>query len=81
MVHANFHKGGGGHGPPPFPLPTPMRQMKGPLLLKPSEMDSERKTGLENALFKQNEQILNFDGQLTQTQPKSETLSYERKLV
>ena len=54
MVHANFHKGGGGHGPPPFPLPTPMRQMKGPLLLKASEMDSERKTGLENALFKQN---------------------------
>ena len=37
-----------------FPLHTPMRQMKGSLLLKPSEMNSGRKIGLENALFKQN---------------------------
>ena len=43
-----------GAWPPALPPAHAYASNEGSLLLKPSEMDSERKTGLENALFKQN---------------------------
>ena len=51
--------------------------MNGSLPLKPSEMDSARKTDLENIVFKQNKQISNFGIKLTQMEPESETLTYD----